>query len=309
MINSVEQARNSVGGLFNIAVTPFEADGTVNYGALEDNLNRVIEMGYDGVLVGGQYGEFATMSLAERAELSKRTMQVAGDRVPVLLGAGGSEPAVVKDLVTLAGDLGGIPMVTVPYVSEVQPRHILEYFAQIGPYSKTGILIYNMPETGHIISPDILEQLADNESIVGVKQGDLTPSVVDQIAGRLLGKLRVLGASDLHLFGPLTVGFHGATSTNSSALPELVLNTFRAFVQGDAERARELHMKWYPIRELLRKFGQPQTTKALMNLRGWVGGFVRSPLMDLGEQEKALLAEAFDVLSKDDDSDVFGLAA
>ena len=296
MFTSPQDAHAAIGGLFNIAITPFGDDGSVDYRAHADNLERVIDWGYDGILAGGQYGEFATMSGDERAELSRRTMDIVGSRKPVLLGAGGSEPGLVRDLVRLNGELGGLPMVTVPYVSEVREEHILAYFAEIAPLSPTGILIYNMPETGHIIPPALLERLADVPGIVGVKQGDLTPATVDRIAGRLLDRFRVIAASDLHLLGPLMCGFHGATSTNSSALPEIILDTFRALEAGDAAGARDLHMHWYPVRELLREFGQPQTTKAIMNLRGWKGGHVRSPLIDLDSAQMSRLTAVLEMI-------------
>lgn len=296
MIRSPEEASERLGGLFNIAVTPFDEHGAVDYPAHRENIERVIQQGYDGVLVGGQYGEFATMSLDERAELARRTMEFVDGRVPVLLGAGGSEPAVVRTLVSQSSDLGAVPMVTMPYISETRDHHVLDFFAYVASFSRTGILIYNMPETGRIIAPDLLERLAEIDGIVGVKQGDLTPAVVDRIAGRLLGRLRVLASSDLHFLGPLMVGFHGATSTNSSALPELILKTFRAIMSGDASQARELHRSWYGLRELMREFGQPQTTKALMELRGWRGGHVRRPLLDLAGSQKSRLAAEFQQL-------------
>ncbi len=296
MLSTPEEATNKIGGLFNIAITPFGADGEVDYVAHAQNVHRVIEMRYDGLLIGGQYGEFATMSLDERVELSRQTMEMVDGRLPVLLGAGGSEPAVVKELVQLNGALGGISMVTVPYVSEVRENHIFDYFKEIAPLSKTGIVIYNMPETGHIISPELLEKLGEIPNIIGIKQGDLTPSVVDRIAGRLLKRFRVIAASDLHFLGPLMVGFHGATSTNSSALPELILKTFRALESGDATKARRLHMAWYPLRELFREFGQPQTTKALMNLRGWSGGHARLPLSDITPEQLERLTVTFNEL-------------
>ena len=72
MLKSASDAAAHVRGLFNIAITPFGDDGAVDYDAHAENLDRVIDLGYDGVLVGGQYGEFATMAIDERLELSKK---------------------------------------------------------------------------------------------------------------------------------------------------------------------------------------------------------------------------------------------
>jgi dihydrodipicolinate synthase/N-acetylneuraminate lyase len=97
----------------------------------------------------------------------------------------------------------------------------------------------------------------------------------------------------------MMAGFDGISSTNSGALPELILATFRAIQNGDVKLAIELHRLWFPLRELARKHGQPQTTKAIMNLRGFKGGSVRQPLLDLQGAELEEVAVALRALASD----------
>ena len=65
-------------GLFNITVTPFKADGMFDYVGLGRSIERVIGLGYDGILIGGTYGEFPAMSAEERADLFRRVMDIVG---------------------------------------------------------------------------------------------------------------------------------------------------------------------------------------------------------------------------------------
>lgn len=268
-------------GLFNITVTPFKADGAFDYAALAENIERVIGLGFDGILIGGTYGEFPVMSPDERANLFRKVMDIVGDKVPVMLCSAGSDARVVRDLTKLAGDLGGLPMVTPPYVSEITDDQIVAFFREMMPLSRTGVLIYNAPGIGVNLPASVIEQIADIQGVVGIKQGDLSPTVIDVLANRLKGRIKLFCASDLAFLGPMMCGFDGISSTNSCALPEIILKTFRAVEGGDAATARELHRSWYPLRELARRFGQPQTTKAAMNARGFKGGSVRRPLLDL----------------------------
>ncbi len=268
-------------GIFNIVVTPFHKDGAFDFDGLSENIDRVISLGYDGLLIGGTYGEFAAMTTAERATLFRRSMDAARKRVPVLLCSASSDVGVVRDLTKLADDLGGIPMVMPPFVSEVTDGHIFEFFADISTYSKTGTVIYNAPGVGITLSPSLIEKIAGLPNIIGMKQGDLTPSVIDTLVGRLRGRIKLLCASDLSFLGPMAAGFDGISSTNSCALPELILKSYRAIERGDAAAAGEAHRAWYPLRDLIRRFGQPQTTKAAMNARVFKGGSVRRPLLDL----------------------------
>jgi 4-hydroxy-tetrahydrodipicolinate synthase len=225
-----------------------------------------------------------------------------------MLCSAGSDVRVVRELTALAGELGGLPMVTPPFVSEVTDAQIVAFFRDMAPLSRTGVLVYNAPGIGITLSPPTLEQLAGIPGIVGVKQGDLSPTAIDQIAGRLGGRIRLFCASDLAFLGPMMCGFDGVSSTNSCALPELILATYRALEAGDAATARDLHRLWYPLRALAREFGQPQTTKAAMNLRGFAGGSVRPPLRDLESGQIAAVAGVLQKLASDRRTNV-GLAA
>lgn len=280
-MKSQDESQARTCGLFNIAVTPFAADGSLDLPALTENIERMLGLGYDGLLIGGTYGEFPAMDTAERAALFRHAMAVVNDRVPVLLCTAHADVRVVKELTSLAGELGGLPMLMPPFVSEVTDGQIVRFFEEVAPLSKTGVMIYNAPGVGITLSVPLIERLCDVPQVVALKQGDLNPTTVDQLVGRVSGRIRVLAASDLVMLGPLVLGFDGVSSTNSCALPELVKATYDAVRIGNAADAGGLHRRWYPMRAVARKLGQPQSTKAAMKLRGWRGGHVRHPLRDL----------------------------
>lgn len=286
-----EEADEALRGLYCIAVTPFAADGALDRQAFADVLERAISSGYDGILVGGTYGEFATMTVAERAELFRCATDVAAGRVPLMLCAASSDLRVVEELGTLAVSLGGMPMVTPPYVSEVTADHIEAFFRRVAATVEP-LVIYNAPGVGITLPPALIERLAEIPGVVGVKQGDLAPLVVDELVGRVGGRLRLFCASDLQMPAALAAGFDGLSSTNSCALPELIHDSFHAFKSGDALRGTMLYRSWYGYRMAVRGLGQPQSVKAAMRLRGWAGGYVRAPLLDLTAKQEAALEAA-----------------
>src|SRR5258708_23210107 len=108
------------------------------------------------------------MSAEERAGLFRRVMDIVGDRVPVMLCSADSDVRVVGDLTKLAGDLGGLPMVTPPFVSEVTDAQIVAFFRDMVPLSRTGVLVYNAPGIRITLSPQTLEQRADSSGRVCV---------------------------------------------------------------------------------------------------------------------------------------------
>ncbi|MDU4314929.1 MAG: dihydrodipicolinate synthase family protein [Klebsiella michiganensis] len=275
-MKDINECRERLRGIFNITVTPFDASGAIDYPALRENIERVIGLGYDGLLIGGTYGEFPVMTVEERRELFHEVMACVDDRVAVMLCSASSDPRDARELTVLASELGGLPMVTAPFVSEITDEQIVSYFNEMAPLSKTGILVYNAPGIGITLSPTLLERLAEIPNVVGIKQGDLNPTAIDQIANRLRGRLRLFCASDLAFLGPMMAGFDGISTTNSGALPELIVNTFRA----------------------------PQLVKAAMALRGFNGGTVRAPLKPIGDAALAELTRVMQALASDQRSGV-----
>jgi len=289
-------------GIFNITVTPFQPDGSLDLQTLGNDIERIISFGFDGLLIGGTYGEFPTMSVEERTQLFRRSMDAANGRVPVMLCTASSDPQVTLALTRYAAELGGYPMVTAPYVTEVTDEQIFSYFNWIAPETKGRMIIYNAPGIGITLSASLIERLASIPGAAGLKQGDLNVSTIDTIANRVGGRMKLFCASDLAFLGPVMVGFDGVSSTNSCAFPEIILSTYRAISSGDAAAARQLHQSWYPFRELARKIGQPQTTKAAMMVRGWGNACVRPPLQQLTRAQMAeVTAVTQDILSNSQD--------
>ncbi|MDQ2564613.1 dihydrodipicolinate synthase family protein, partial [Klebsiella michiganensis] len=68
-MKDINECRERLRGIFNITVTPFTASGAIDFPALRENIERVIDLGYDGLLIGGTYGEFPVMTVEERREL------------------------------------------------------------------------------------------------------------------------------------------------------------------------------------------------------------------------------------------------
>lgn len=288
-------------GLFNICVTPFDARNRLDTDALTDNIERVIECGYDGLLIGGTYGEFATLSTDERAELFRAATTAASGRVPVLLCAAAADVDTASRLTELAAELGGLPMLTPPYVSEITDAQTIRYFRDMAARSATGVMIYNAPGVAaRTLTPDAIAALADIEGVIALKQGDLAPNTVDRLVGEVADRLQIIAASDLVMPAPLAAGVHGLSSTNSCAVPELIKAIHDALADNRLDRAGALHRAWYPLRRLCRAFGQPQTTKALMRLRGWRCGDVRAPLIGLDDDQTAALTRVWSALEKDE---------
>lgn len=79
-MKDIDESRVRLKGIFNITVTPFSKDGILDCDGLTRSIERVVSLGYDGLLIGGTYGGFPTMATEERAGLFRHVMEVVGDR-------------------------------------------------------------------------------------------------------------------------------------------------------------------------------------------------------------------------------------
>ena len=143
-MKDINECRERLRGIFNITVTPFTASGAIDFPALRENIERVIDLGYDGLLIGGTYGEFPVMTVEERRELFHEVMGCVDDRVAVMLCSASSDPRDARELTLLASELGGLPMVTAPFASP-SPRRCWNGWQRSRTWSASNRAISTQP--------------------------------------------------------------------------------------------------------------------------------------------------------------------
>jgi 4-hydroxy-tetrahydrodipicolinate synthase len=282
-------------GVHNIVLTPFRQDWSIDFEALGSNVDYVVQKGVHGVLVGGAYGEFPSLSTAERVELIAEVVRIVAGRVPVLACTAHSSTLECLDL-TLAAEAAGATaaMLTMPYVTEVGERDIVHHFEYVASRVEIGLVIYNNPNIGASLPLALLDRLADIPNVIGIKQG--TGSAAEFAATQeLLGdRLAVMCGSDSLMLSALAQGMAGVTSTNSSFLVDLILGTYQTSMNGDWASARAFHERWAGFRSFARRVGQPAAAKAAMDEMGLRGGLCRPPLATVTDAERRELAELLD---------------
>ena len=200
-MKNIAECRARLRGIFNITVTPFAADGAIDRAGLARSVERVNDLGFDGVLIGGTHGEFPALSTEECRTLparhGRRGRPRARHALQRWLGRPSSarpHPVRQRPGWPAHGDAALCLRSDGRANRRLLPRH--------APLSKTGILAYKAPGIGITLSPGLMERLADVPGVVGIKQGDLSPTAIDQIADGLGGRIRLFCASDLAFLGP-----------------------------------------------------------------------------------------------------------
>ena len=170
-------------------VTPFREDGSVNFAALTELLERQVAEGTDAILTLGTTGEYPTMSHEEDAAVVAHTIRVVNGRVPVIVGSGSNCTATQVEKSILYQDMGADALLLIsPYYNKANVEGMYRHFADTADAVHIPCILYNVPgRTGCSIPVSVVERLAKHPNIVGIKEASGMPAMSHQIVADWLG--------------------------------------------------------------------------------------------------------------------------
>jgi 4-hydroxy-tetrahydrodipicolinate synthase len=273
-----------LGEVLTAIVTPFNADGSVNFDKFRELANYLVDHGSDGIVVAGTTGESPTLSDDEKLELFAAAADAVGARATVVAGTGTNDTRHSAHLTERANDLGvDAFLVVTPYYNKPPQRAIVRHFQEIAARTDKPVVVYNIPSRVVVnIEPETIAELAKIENVRAVKQAhdDL------EQARRIPGFGLDLYAGDDNLIFPfLELGGIGGICVHTHVWGAQTKEMVRRYKGGDLDGARRLNDEMGPAYDLLKVQTNPIAIKAALNLLGHeVGGF-RLPMVDPTEQE------------------------
>lgn len=274
--------QNKFKGLGIALITPFKADGSIDYDALLRLVEYQIKNGADFLCIMGTTAETPCLSLEEKTQLKKLLVERVAGRVPLLMGCGGNNTAaVVHDLKT--GDWQGIDGIlsVCPYYNKPSQEGLYQHFKAIAEASPVPVVLYNVPgRTGVNMTAETTLRLArDFQNIVAIKEasGDITQ--MDDIIKNKPPHFDVISGDDGITFPLITLGAVGVISVIGNALPAEFSRMVRLALNGDYESARNIHHKFAELFKLLFVDGNPAGVKAMLHAMGMIENQLRLPLV------------------------------
>jgi len=267
-------------------VTPFREDGSVDFDSFQRLARYLVENGSDGVVVSGTTGESPNLTDDERLDLFRAAIEAVGDDATVVAGTGTYSTAHSVHLTKLADKLEvDAFLVVTPYYNKPPQRGIVAHFEEIARASDKPIVVYNIPARVVVnIEPETISRLAEIPSVRAVKQANDDLAQAKHIVETGLD----LYAGDDNLIQPfLELGGIGGVCVHTHVVGPQVAAQVKAFLAGDAERAREIDRELDPVYELLKVQSNPIPIKAALNLLGHAVGGHRLPIPPPTEDEIA----------------------
>lgn len=275
-------ARNIFKGLGIALVTPFTADGEVDYKAIQRLVEYQIQNGADFLCILATTGETPCLSAEEKDNIRKLVVEINRGRLPILMGCGGNNTrAVVEELKT--GDWSGIDGVlsVCPYYNKPSQEGLYQHFKAIAEASPRPVVLYNVPgRTGINMKSETTVRLArDCENIVAIKEASGSLEQVDEIIKNKPERFDVISGDDALTFSMVASGAAGSISVIGNALPKEVSRMIRLEFNGEYEAARKIHHRFTELYSLLFVDGNPAGVKALLHEMGFIENVLRLPLV------------------------------
>jgi 4-hydroxy-tetrahydrodipicolinate synthase len=274
---------NDWGRLITAMVTPFDKDLKVDYPASIKLAKRLVEEGNTALVITGTTGEAPTLTSSEKLELYKTIKENV--EVPIIAGVGTNSTFITIENAKEAKRVGvdGL-LVVVPYYNKPDQDSLYIHFKEVAESTDLPIMLYNVPgRTGCNLMPETVGRLSKIKNIVALKQanGDLVQ--LSEIMKRISPGFKIYSGDDVMLLPAMSVGAYGIVSVCSHVVGREIGEMMDAFLAGDINHAKDIHLKLLNIFNKLFMITNPIPVKAALNIIGENVGGVRLPLTEARE--------------------------
>ncbi|MBD2500848.1 4-hydroxy-tetrahydrodipicolinate synthase [Anabaena azotica] len=271
------------GTVLTAMITPFKADGSVNYALAAELAAHLAENGTDTLVVCGTTGESPTLSWDEEYQLFVEILQAVAGKAKVIAGCGSNSTKEAIAATQKAAKIGvhGTLQV-VPYYNKPPQAGLYQHFVAIAQACpELPLLLYNVPgRTGQNLSPETVVRLAQIDNIVGIKEASGNLDQAGEIR-RLTSKDFEIYAGDDSLTLPLlAIGAKGVVSVASHLVGNQLQQMIQAYNAGKVTVASEIHLRLLPLFKALFITTNPIPIKQALKLQGWEVGSTRPPLSE-----------------------------
>lgn len=275
-------------------VTPFSADGSINYNHLEKLTNHLVEGGVEYLVVLGTTGESVTLTKQEKEDVLDCVVSANSGRLPVVLGVGGNNTSAVCTQLKNLDTTGLTAILSVsPMYNKPTQDGIYAHYEAISDCSPLPIILYNVPSrTGSNMAAETTLRLAhDFENIVAIKEASGSLDQCMRIIKDRPDDFLVISGDDNFSLPLIACGGDGVISVVGNALPRQYSELIRASIAGDYSTARNYQYQLFDFVNLLFAEGNPGGVKCALSALGICEENLRLPLVPVSDKLRTQLTE------------------
>ena len=282
---------NKLGRLLTAMVTPFDAQGEVDYQQAKRLAISLLDSGSDGVVISGTTGESPTLSKEEKLRLFAETKSALAKRGIVVAGTGSYNTRESQELTKEAEKVGvDACLLVVPYYNRPTQQGLWEHFKAIAQSTTLPCILYNVPSrTVTSLAADTVVKLSHIDNIVGVKEASGNLGQIAEIIHRTGDDFLVYSGNDSDTFPILALGGYGVISVASHLIGIQIKDMMEKFLNGKTQEAARIHRHLLPLVNALFIVPNPMPVKWALNYIGFSVGKPRLPLIEPDEKSANLI--------------------
>jgi 4-hydroxy-tetrahydrodipicolinate synthase len=282
-----------MGRLLTAMVTPFGAQGEVDYLQAKRLARSLLDSGSDGLVISGTTGESPTLSREEKLRLFAEIRSEVADRGTVVAGTGNNDTRESQELTREAERIGvDACLLVVPYYNRPSQQGLLEHFKVVAQSTTLPCIIYNVPSrTVTNLAADTLIRLSQIDNIVGVKEASGNFGQIAEIVQGTGEDFLVYSGNDSDTLSILALGGYGVISVASHLVGMQIKGMIKKSLNGRFQEAARIHRCLLTLINALFIVSNPAPVKWALNHVGFRVGKPRLPLVE-PDQESVDLIEA-----------------
>ncbi len=275
-------------------ITPFKADGQVDYSGLKSVINYLIEGGVQYIVSLGTTGESATLSKSERQQIWEFTAEAVNNRIDLVAGIGGNNTLEVAEQVRGFNIPGYSAILSAsPHYNKPTQEGIYQHYQALAENTVLPIILYNVPSrTGSTVSAETTVRLAHNfKNIIAVKEASGSFDIFNQIMRDKPEGFMLLSGDDPVTLPMMALGAVGLISVTANALPKQTSAMVNLCLHGGFTAAAKIHSSLIEFTRLMFTEGSPAGVKTALKHIGLCGDTLRLPLVQVSTRTAGLIAE------------------
>ncbi|WP_439102525.1 4-hydroxy-tetrahydrodipicolinate synthase [Congregibacter sp.] len=261
-------------------VTPMNADGEIDYGALDGLLDWHVKSGTAAIVAVGTTGESATLDVHEHLSLIQHCVKYLGGRIPVIAGTGANSTREAVELTRGAASAGvDACLLVTPYYNRPSQRGLYAHFRAVAEAVAVPQILYNVPSrTAVDLSNDTTSRLASLDNIVGIKDATGDVGRGKELLAMVPDTFAVYSGDDGTAAQYMLAGAVGNISVTANVVPDRVAALCAAALAGDAETVKRIDQELEGINTALFVEANPMPVKYALAKMGRMENGIRLPL-------------------------------
>jgi 4-hydroxy-tetrahydrodipicolinate synthase len=282
-----------LGRCLTAMVTPFKANGDVNYEETKKLAKALLASGNDGLVLAATTGEAPTLSWEEEMRIFTEVKSAVGDKPTLIAYTGSNSTREAVENTEKAEKIGvDACLSVVPYYNKPDQEGIYQHFKAVAECTSLPVIMYNIP--GRVVvemTPETIARLSQIKNIVGVKEASGKMDTVAQTISKAREGFLVWSGNDNDTLPIMAMGGYGVIGVTTHLTGKQYKKMIDLIVADKIQEAAAIHRTLVPLVNAMFSFPSPAPIKYALNLLGFKVGNPRLPLVPVDETRNKAIAD------------------